>query len=431
MLIEFAVTNFRSIKERQVFSMEADNSVKEHPDNLITVGKDKYLSSAVVYGRNASGKSNLLKAMSTLLYLIKHSANFKIGERIKEYEPYKLNSENLIQQVIFEVEFLIEEVRYRYKVEYESRRIIHESLYYYPKKQPALLFSRQEGNPIQFGNIKGNKKNIEKNLLTNQLFLSKIGENDIEELKQPYLFFTRRIYVGVSFDPSYEERSITALSKYLVENPNGALAKNLNKMLRAVDTNIESFKVKEYDRNEFGFPIDFPEQGKELFLNENRYNLTTTHVSTNKEGLSIRIAFELEEESLGTKNLILYGGMILSVLSKGHVLVIDELDKSLHPLLTRMLIQLFHNPKTNPKNAQLIFASHDATLLDNKLFRRDQIWFTEKEKTGETSFYSLSDIKGVRAGYNFEEGYLTGRFQAIPLIDPLELNFTFEDGKEE
>ena len=158
-----------------------------------------------------------------------------------------------------------------------------------------------------------------------------------------------------------------------------------------------------------------------------KYEVRTKHQMFDK-GKNIGETFlNFEEESLGTKKLLAVGGLIISALGDGSFIVIDELDKSLHPLLTKMLIGLFHSKKNNPFNAQLIFATHDSSLLDNELFRRDQIYFVDKEYEGYTILYRLSDIKGVRRDIPFDKWYLSGRFSAIPVISDLELQFSSDD----
>jgi AAA15 family ATPase/GTPase len=416
MLIDFAITNYRSIKDRQVFSMLTAGKVKELPDNVAKIDKNiNLLKSAVIYGRNASGKSNFLEAFYALRNMVDEPSEFRMNGALAFYEPFKLEANNLKMPVEFEINFIAEnKIKYNYHISFLEDKIVNESLYYFPNKVKAKLFIREAGKPIDFSDvIKGNKKQIEEYLYPHQLFLSMVGTYKIEQLIIPYQYFEKSILL---FDngKDFSENLVS-----IVESDKAPFYKeNLTKLLHIADTGIEGLVINKSKKTNSN-PLS------QLKVYE--YEISTKH-TFRKDGKKMNdIYMQLEEESEGTIKLLAIGGFILDALNNGSVFIIDELEKCLHPKLTRTLIYMFNNPKTNPKNAQLIFATHDVSLLSNEIFRRDQIWFTDKEANGETILYSLSDLKEVRNTVAYEKYYMRGTFGATPVINEYDLNFKFEE----
>jgi AAA15 family ATPase/GTPase len=428
MLIEFSAENFRSLKEKQTLSMLSSGRVSEHPENL-TVTKDNFRlnKSSIIYGRNASGKTNLLRALQVLEYLVSSSSNFKLNDRISRYEPFKLDKKSSDKPINLEIDFIAKDnIRYHYSVSYTETDIIKESLLFYPKKQPTKLFIREKSKPIDFGtSLKGDRRGVEKQLLNNQLFLSKGANSNIEQLKTPFLFFAKYFFSRVFRNTDSDENLISSYTKFIAEKKDTKLKENLDKLVRIADTGISSILINPVPTDQIKLPENLPDDVKKQIYERYKYEIKTVHKAFEEGKTSDDVFFQLKDESMGTIKLLAVGGIILDALSDGTVLIIDELDKSLHPLLTRLLIKLFHNPKTNPNNAQLIFATHDISLLDKELFRRDQIWFTEKETDGATKLYSLSDIKGVRKEFSYEKLYLSGRFGGTPVINELDFISSF------
>lgn len=412
MLIEFSVTNFRSIRDKVTLSMVADNSVSkknELPDNLIEVDKNLHLlKSAVIYGRNASGKSNIIDAFFTLSLLISQSQGNRIGEKILYYYPFQFDEKNRNSPIKFEILFLLlskEEkikIKYSYKLEIDSTKVLNEALYFYPKGQRAKLFEREYGKEITYGDsLKGNKKNIEEGLLDNQLFLSKSSNYKLEIINEVYNFFEKQIsiYNNFTFGEMTETNNSMKLLSLQIENP--MWKNNLSELLKAADTGITDI----------------------IYLKENKTFLTKHDFHRLKIENDKYSYLLLTEESLGTQKLVTMSAIIFYILFNGGTLIIDEFDKSLHPLLTKMLIKIFHSKKNNPNNAQLIFATHDSSLMNGELFRRDQMFITEKDENGQTSIKSLASIKGVRKDIPFEKWYLNGSFGGIPVIYEPEFEF--------
>lgn len=425
MLIDFSVTNFRSIKEKQIFSMQPVAKVKELPENICTGHDYDLLKSMIVYGRNGSGKSNLLRAIDTLRYLIAASDKFKIDDEIDVYEPFKLDTVTKSQAVEFEINFYAKNnTRYNYYVAYNEHKILSEKLYYYPGRKRAKLFVRDFEKEMEVGElIDSGYKEIEKGLYSNQLFLSKIGTEKIDSLFYPYTFLTRHLSTHVVHETHYDDMLINVFTKVMKESSSNRITEGINKLLNVADIGIRGMRVQENTEDDFKFPSTIDKEIKRKIFQEYKYQVRTKHNLYENGEIVGETELNINEESTGTKKLLAFGGVIIDALHDGDVLVIDELDKSLHPLLTRALIKLFNNKKKNPKNAQLIFASHDVSLLTNEIFRRDQITFCDKNEEGASNYYSLADIKGVRKELSYEKYYLKGIFGATPSINEYELDF--------
>lgn len=424
MIVEFTVKNFRSIEE-ETFDLRTSNKVKELPDNIFSINRDSLVSSCIIYGRNASGKSNILKALNDLTVMIRLSSNFKHGEEIVYYEPFKFDTNLQKKPCIFEIVFItIEKIKFEYKFSFDSNKIISESLFYFPKNKAVKLFDREINNISYGDHYKGSKKEIEKDLLENQLFLSKSSNRNIPLLKEAYLYFVKNLQTFTYHDSDTEKIINRNLYQTIFNDESKKLKKNLINLLKSADINILDFEVNKISKASISdeIPNDIREKVSSMIEN-NPYRIETYHklFNTEKEIGIEKIKFE--SESLGTQRLLSIGSLVILSLIVGGTIVIDELDKSLHPILTRALIKLFHSKKNNPNNAQLIIASHDSSLLDNELFRRDQIYFTEKNYTGKTELYRLSDIKGVRNNIPYDKWYLSGRFDAIPVLDDFEIEF--------
>jgi AAA15 family ATPase/GTPase len=424
MLLQFYVTNYKSIRDQQLFTLLADKSVKENAGSVIVNGNSNALSSAIIYGRNASGKSNLLKALKSLQFMVLASADFKVGSRIQTYEPYMLDMAYREKPVEFKIEFIAaDHIKYSYEIGFLLNEITYERLYYYPKSQPAKLFER-EGLHITYGErVTGRKKDIEETLYDNQLYLSKVGSDKLEALYFPFHFFNNMLLNFEDIDRKHEEAFVNLFTERM--RLDKYFADNLIKLVKAMDTSILSFSVNPANIDPKSLPENMSESEREEFIRRYSYSVRTRHKIFKNDKEAGEIDFKLGDESVGTGKLLVLGGIILGTLAEGQVLIIDELDNSLHPKVTKALVRLFNDPVTNPKKAQLIFTTHEVSLLDNELLRRDQIWLAEKEYQGYSHYYTISDIAGVRKDIPLEKWYMNGRFGATPVINEYDLNFEF------
>lgn len=430
MLIEFKIQNFRSIKESQTFSMEPIKKYKELPNNVYVNGKQELLKTAAIYGKNASGKSNLLHAFTALRYLVTKSGSFKVNQKIKCYEPFLFEDKCINSPTFFEVVFLgKDKLKYWYKIGYDRESILEESLFYYPKKQPVKLYRRKKDSIFEFGDrIKNKVENIQRNLFPNQLFLSKIGTEKVDELITPFLFFDSYLFINTPNQSCNicDKRIIDMHKELLFKSKGSDFWENINKLLKIADTGINSISIKENKEEDFSFPESMSEERKKKILEENRLEVETKHNYYKNDKIVGEVILELDEESSGTNRLLAVGGLILDALSDGTTLILDELERSLHPFLTRIIIEMFNNPNTNPNNAQLIFATHDISILSGDFFRRDQIWFAEKDERGNSTFYSLGDLKGVRKDVPFHKYYMKGLFGGIPNVNFYDFDFNIK-----
>jgi AAA15 family ATPase/GTPase len=383
--------------------------------------KRHLLRSSALYGPNASGKSVFLRAIKTLEFLLERSSGFKPHQPMELYEPHKLEKSFASRPVVFEISFISNETQFDYLVSFSQDRIETEELYYYPTNTKTLLYSRYAEKEMKFGDYyKGAKKTLEKLLLPNQLFLSKAAENNVEALMEPYRFITQKMMV-YPFMEDYHESSYARLyARRLAEDKGSAFSKRFNALICAVDTGITSVSAEEVDWSEFKFPGSLSEEIKKRFQEDYKYDIKTKHIIYEGTTHVGDVLFDVQEESSGTKSLFVIGGIIIEALETGSVLVVDEFEKSLHPIITQFLIQLFHNPIVNTRNAQLIFATHDVTQLSNDNFRRDQVWFTEKNEFGATNLFRCSDITGLRLGTPLDKWYATGRLGATPIINDVD-----------
>lgn len=422
MLIDVSIENFRSIKEEQTLSMLATNSV-DLEENTYTYKKLKILKSAVLYGANASGKSNVLKSIQALKDFVLNSTDIKVGERIKYYDPYKLDKSYIDQPTSLEIEFLnIDNIRYRYGFRFDSLEIKEEYLYYYPIGRERKLFERKKGKKISYGDdLEGDKKIIERQLLINNLFLSKAANSNNVQLKMVYDYFNH-LFFASDFVEAIE--SLDAIPDLrLSEIPEDFI----NAFIKVADLGIDSVEYKfdetVYERLKKSHPS----------LNDNDLKEMATfpqmlHNVYNGDKLIEKISFEMHQESKGTRKLYILIPMLYPVLKYNSTLFIDEFDDSLHPYITHYLLSMFRSKKFKNQACQLIFATHDVSFLGLSVLRKDQIWFTEKTSFGSTHLYSLSEFKNkdLRKNTPLDKWYMSGRFGALPLLG--ELNDLLSDG---
>ncbi len=424
MILSLKIENFRSIKEALTVNLTTEKRLKE-PDlseNSFVENNSELLKSLLIYGRNASGKSNILLALKALQFLVESSDGFKHDMAIPPYEPFKFDTAYSKSPVYFEIDFISVETKtkFKYIVSFDKKNIVFEGLYIYPEGIKSKLFERKMSS-ISYGDYyKGTKKIIEDDLLPNQLFLSKSSTSKVKYLDDCYLYFKKYMYISTIHDTDYDTTIIRAFSEILTKNDK--LKNNLLELLKASDTSINDFKIKERNK-EMKFSGNIPEDLKNQLIDKFKYEVFTNHTLF-ENGVEIgQETLDIEDESFGTKKLFAIGALILDTLDDGGVIIIDELDKGFHPLISKLLIRLFNNKNNNPNNAQLIFATHDSSLLDLDSLRRDQISFVDKEYEGHSIYYKLSDIKGIRKDIPLDKWYLSGRFKAIPVTNEVNLKF--------
>lgn len=425
MLIQFSVTNFRSIKSRQTLYMTAAGG-KKIPDNFFTPSSYptiKLLKTVGIFGGNASGKSNIIRAFFNIRREILMSTNNKTGEPIRAYKPFLLDEESNKKPTIFEIDFIgIDKIKYNYFVSLNKKRVILERMYFYPNNKRNLLFERHHKTGIRLGQ-KFESQTIDKNLNPNHLFLTKAGNAGLKQMSKLYIYF-KNTEVRNTLSTAHLSECRKKVMELLADEKNDPFRAKMNKLISYADTKIEHVNIKKLSKDDF--PDDLSEDDKIKLLDKFEFRITAIHEKYSK-GVKIgEEAFSFNEESSGTDALLIIGGLILDNIRKGSVLFVDEINNSLHSELCRFLIECHQDKNFNNKNAQLIFVAHDISLMDKNLFRKDQLFITEKSIFGETKLFSLSDFDGLRDEVDFGRWYLNGRFGGLPKIKKSPF-FTFVD----
>ena len=416
MLIEFSIENFRSIKDEVTFSMVA-TSDRSLENNLIFNEKDRFLKSAVIYGANASGKTNVIFAIYVLRKFVLNSHNYQKGDKLPFF-PFKLNERYLNKPTKFEIVFIINRIKYIYGVSFNHERINDEYLYYYPSGRKSIIFKREKNNKYKFTTDKKELNSITQKTKDNVLFLSSSAQWNYNKTNVAFEWFNKKLAtIGTK-----DYRNISTVTVELLNQFN-EFQYLIRKAIIEADFGIEDIKasIKKFTHEEI--PSEIPSTLKDMILKEKidleEIKIETFHRFFNNNGEKNIVSFDFEqEESEGTKRLFALIGPWIFALKNGQTLIVDELDVKLHYLLIEFLIKLFHDPTQNKNNAQLIFTTHNIHLLDQNIFRRDQIWFTEKNPvTGATDLYSLVEYRPrPRKDKDIKKGYIKGRYGALPFI---------------
>ncbi|MEL7632764.1 ATP-binding protein [Sporomusa sphaeroides] len=418
MLIEFKVENFYSIKEPIVFSMVAG------PDNVLDYNvithnkykKNKILKSAVIYGANASGKTNVIRALNVMEKIILENNNRQKGDRIKVI-PFKLDEVYKNKPTKFDIIFIHDDTKYAYGFVIDQEKVHSEYLYFYPNGRQSTIFERITTNQYKFTKDKEEQEVLSKRTISNRLYLGNATEWNYEPCAKAFEWFKEMLRTNISGEMSNWADYTASLA-----HQNKTQKEAIKCLLSEADLNIQDYITEEKDLDEDPIFNNLTDKLKETIKSEidlsdfKLISVKTTHTARKMDGTLYEEMFNMSEESSGTQKIFQLSGPLLDVLAHGYILIIDELDIRLHPLLVENIVKKFHDPKQNPKNAQLIFTTHNTNLLTQTLFRRDQIWFTEKDtESSSTNLYSLLDL-GVRKDENLEKGYLAGRYGAIPFI---------------
>ena len=421
MIIEFSVKNYRSIKELQTLSMVAAPIKSKYPEldtnNIIKVSdKLSLLKSVAIYGANGSGKSNLIKALYIMLIFIRDSfKNDQLGKFI--IEPFELNQESQNEPTFFQLIFICDDIRYRYGFEVFDNEVKSEWLFGTPDKKEVYFFTR-EGSTIQINEKQfGEGKNLVDKTSESNLFMNiaKAFNGKVSKQIFDYLNYEIAISTGVA-DQGFRNTTLTLIK-------NETIKQQILSLLNFADFGIQDINYKKMTIDDL--PANSPKGFSEDVATGNLELLFSKRSIQNEknENVGYRMFLMDGQESDGTQKFFNYSGIITKTLQYGSALFLDEFDARLHPMLTKKLVEMFNSPTINKNGAQLVFVTHDTNLLDNTLLRRDQIYFTEKNKMQETVLYSLADFKGVRNDASYEKDYINGKYGAIPFLGDFEKLF--------
>lgn len=420
MLVQFTVENFLSIRDKVYLSLEPSKD-SEHPENLITKGDYKAVNSVAIYGANASGKSSLFKAITVALIMIRNSNNVQVTGKLP-MTPFKFDFESRNKPTSFEFTFIAKDGRkYIYGFSATTEKVVEEYLYCYNTSKPTLLFDLNENEKPKFNRAYKVKLEAAYQMNTaNKLFLATATTWNVECTKSPFEWLAESID---TFTDVMELGGV-AFEKYRTDE-NRKYIEFTKNLLKQADINISSIEV---DAKEVmggpALPFQIVVQGKIIPPNEGKHydvEITTGYTVVDENGEKTEFSLTLQEESIGTQLLFFYGPLLKDAFEKGKTIVLDEIDKSMHPSLVKFIMNLFRDPDVNKNGAQLIVTTHETGILSLDMFRRDQIYFTEKDsKSGVTDLYSLDEFS-VRKTENIEKGYLMGRYGAIPFLQAGEV----------
>ncbi len=417
MLIEFTVRNFLSIREPASLSLVKGSGDELQDTNVMVPdapGTFPLVRSAAIYGPNAAGKSNLIKALKVMKRMVRESARESQAGELLPVTPFLLDEDSAAQPCEFEVHFISAGVRYQYGFAATRERVTEEWLLAYPKARPQRWIDRRYDEDRQtyvwgsMDKLTGKKQLWQEATRQNALFLSTAIQLNNQQLQPVFNWFAETLHVA-GFGRWHPGFSIE-----LCEEDDAR--KEIVSFLHAADIDIDDVELENNEFDPGALPVDMPDSLKEGISRELEgkpiVSVKTVHILDSGR----KVLFDLKDESDGTQKIFALAGPWLDTLEHGYVLIIDELHDNLHPLIVRFLVKLFHDPETNPRNAQLIFTTHDTSILDQEVFRRDQIWFCEKDESRSTKLVPLSDFSPRKKVENLERGYLSGRYGALPYV---------------
>jgi uncharacterized protein len=418
MLVEFRVKNFRSFRDEAVLNLVASSDKTNEETSVKATGNKsvpRLLRAAGIYGANAGGKSNLVRGMQLLRGIVNDSAMLQAGQTIN-VQPFRLDPVTAEQPIEYEITFLLDNVRYQFGFTLTPHKILSEWLIVYKSTQPATWYERNfdkrtEKYEYKFSTqLLGAKVVWSEATRENALFLSTAVQLNSEQLRPIFAFLTGGLVI-------FENGSGPA-ADYTISHIARNKADSVREFLSAADISIADIQLKKQQALIGGMKLDFATGKLEPVATEPREITVPTFEHRARSGSAV---FDVQDESEGTRKLFVLAGPIFEILERGQVLIVDELDRSLHALLVRQLIGMFQNKNISQKGAQLIFTTHDTSLLDGELLRRDQIWFAEKDEDQASRLYSLSDFS-PRKGEALERGYLAGRYGGVPILRTPRLN---------
>lgn len=425
MLIEFRFKNYRSFRDEAVLSMEA-TGVGTFKSCIIEAGHRRLLPGAAIYGKNGGGKSNVIRAFWLAVQFIRNAQRTQHEKTEIPVVPFGLNDYSADEPTEFEFSYIMDSVKYRYGFAATRQRVVKEYLYHAPKGQKALVFSRAE-QEFTFTDEKQRRSLISETIAPNQLFFSVACTMNDAACISAMKWFREAVHFS---------RDYSDIPQQLLDYSNDSgMLKAISDYAKAADLGIADmqfeFKNKEID-NPAELPLDIPEgikaaltqfmralseNNSEMGLKVGEVKATSMHCGVDRDGNSKFYPLELADESDGTRKLMSLSPAIEAALANGGVLLVDELERELHPMLVSYIVAKFQSRNTNPYGAQLIFTTHNTELMNMELLRKDQLYFTDKSQTdGACELYSISDF-ATRTTENIRKGYLAGKYGAVPTLD--------------
>lgn len=415
MLVQFSVKNYLSFKDKVTFSMVAADELEHHKEDYIfEKGGLHLLKTAVIYGANASGKSNLLKAMEFMKSFVVESIFYKIIDGFPEIESFALSTETDQQPSEFEITFILDKIIYRYGFSLDQKKIHREWLFQLSDsaEEEIQLFERN-GNQFSLNEKFSEGKDLDKKTRKNVLFLTVVAHLNGDISQKVVSWFANSLQIILP------KRSSILRTIELIQKQSET-KKEVVHFLQCADIGIEDVELVEPE--EMDSIVPFKRLKSTPFP-----RVKTKRSKYNQNGeVTSSVFLDLYSESEGTKKLFALSPFFIQVLKNGGTLIVDELDAKLHPLITRFILSQFRSAESNPLHSQLIFTTHDTSILSSRFFRQDQIWFTEKTPEQATDLYSLVEYEIEEPKLfdddNYRQDYIRGKYGAIPFIGDFDLH---------
>ena len=416
MLIEFSVKNFLSFKDKVTLSMEKGNG-DEKLENVFTKNDVDLLRTTAIYVANASGKTNILKAFTCAILMIRNSNFMNTTNKWFSIKPFLFDKKTSKEPSEFEFIFIANDVKYRYFFSADANKIYDEILDAYYTQKPTNIFTRTNTNDYEFNNDKSKLESIAAKNTENKLFLTTATTWNYDKTKDAFLWFSEKIDTYDSFD-KISDQDLIEYSKN-----DGELKEFALKLLKEADIFIKDIHVdyeeKEMDNTMMDMLIPPLARTNGTFKMSN-VRIELEHEIIDKDKNKHIYSLNFNDESSGTRTLFALAPFLKRAFESAKTIVVDELEKSMHPALVEFIVKLFNDKSINKANSQLIFITHATNLLTTELLRRDQIWFTEKNPdTGVSELYPL-DSFSVRKDENIQKGYINGRYGAVPFIKDID-----------
>lgn len=421
-ILGLKLKNFKSYKGEAEFSFKGilDDTLGGNYTDVTLEDEStvRVMNTAVILGANASGKSNLIWAFRALSYVVRRSRDFERNRHIPAYESFAFDERTADSPVEMELSLIVKGRLYLYEIAFDNI-IRREKLCEICNNIKVPIFERSidsgEFHHIELGD--GWKHNLPEwitmDLMKNHLLLSEISSKNAYELNDIYEAIA---YISVYVDPVNTKELNDNVAPNILHSNNSVVFKRLVRLIRIADLGIGDVRMIRHDDNEFHIPDFVSERQKRQMIEDNRWEFKMYHKYFDKDNNESHKSWDLRDESMGTQHLFGLGAVVLNVLEVGGLLVFDELNMTLHPEITRLLVTLFQIEETNPHHAQLLFSTHDASIIGESLLRADQVWLAEKDNDGCSHLYSVQDFEDVSIIPPMEKWYRTGRFGALPRI---------------
>lgn len=429
MLIKFKISNFRSFRDEAVLSMVAAG-LKEYRDCLIPYGSKKVLPAAAIFGKNGGGKSNLIRAFWLGVQFVRNAQRTQHEKAMIPVQPFSLDDFSQNEPTAFEYTYMQDGIKYIYGFSATKAKIVTEYLYHSPKGKRAMIFERK-GQDFSFPTDTEKKKKelISEAVASNQLFFAVSCTMNY----QPCIAAMKWFRECVVFSRDY-----TDIPNQILEHAEDrGMLKAMVSAAQKADLGIQDMRFeisnKELSRHE-DLPVNLPEDIKaalqnmmkalsstpneaEARLRISELKATSLHYGVSKTGEVKYYPLDLADESDGTKNLMALAPAIEKTLSNGGTLIVDELEKELHPLLVEYIVARYQSKNINKTGAQIVFTTHNTELLNMEVLRRDQIYFVDKNrKTGVSEIYNITEFS-PHPDENIHKGYLVGKYGATPNLE--------------